>query len=194
MTKFSAGPGRKVKRVSDVNAMGAPAPSANPYMENPFDAQQPSQPPQYGAGPHIDPIYMNTPAQPQYNPNVQQQQQQYNPNVQQQQQYGGFVDFNQPQKQQQQPSHINNGPQIGAPFGVFQQPIVQDMAMQYGQKLADQGKQIVESHFEKYVPITRLKYYFAVDNNYVINKLRLLFFPFTHSVSFFTTFQKLLHV
>lgn len=75
---------------------------------------------------------------------------------------------------------------LGAPggqFGMFQQPIVQDMALQYGQRLADQGKQLVESHFEKYVPVTRLKYYFAVDNNYVINKLRLIFFPFTHKVS-----------
>jgi len=28
--------------------------------------------------------------------------------------------------------------------------------------------------------VTRLKYYFAVDNKYVVNKLRLIFFPFTH--------------
>lgn len=59
---------------------------------------------------------------------------------------------------------------------MFQQPIVQDMALQYGQRLADQGKE----QLEKYIPITRLKYYFAVDNKYVINKMRLLFFPFTH--------------
>ncbi len=73
-------------------------------------------------------------------------------------------------------------PQQGQ-FAMLQQPMVQDMAMQYGQKLADHGKQLVESQFEKYVPVTRLKYYFAVDNKYVVNKLRLLFFPFTHSVS-----------
>lgn len=61
--------------------------------------------------------------------------------------------------------------------------MVQDMAMQYGQKLADQGKELVNKEFEKYIPVTKLKYYFAVDNKYVINKLRLLFFPFTHRVS-----------
>lgn len=84
----------------------------------------------------------------------------------QQQQFGIGV----PQQQQQ----TNQ-------FAMFQQPIVQDMAMEYGQKLADQGKQLMESQFEKYIPLTRLKYYFAVDNKYVINKLRLLIFPFTHS-------------
>lgn len=67
-------------------------------------------------------------------------------------------------------------------FSMLQQPIVQDMAIQYGQRLADQGKQMVETQFEKYVPVTRLKYYFAVDNNYVVKKLFLLFFPFTHKV------------
>lgn len=78
---------------------------------------------------------------------------------------------------------IGQAPQVPAQFAMFQQPIVQDMALQYGQKLADQGKELVNEKFEKYVPVTRLKYYFAVDNKYVINKLRLLFFPFTHSVS-----------
>lgn len=76
----------------------------------------------------------------------------------------------------------NSGGNFQQQFAVFQQPIVQDMAVQYGQKLADQGKQFVENNFEKYVPVTRLKYYFAVDNKYVMNKLRLLFFPFMHKV------------
>lgn len=159
--------------------MGVPVPAANPFIANQFDGQ-PQQQPQFGAGsPHIDPIYMNPPVQQQYD---------YNPNVQAPQYGGGFVDFNQQPQQQQQPQQtfLNNvPPQVGGSFGVFQQPIVQDMAMQYGQKLADQGKQMVETHFEKYVPITRLKYYFAVDNKYVINKLRLLFFPFTHSVGIY---------
>lgn len=70
-------------------------------------------------------------------------------------------------------------PQQG--FGIFQQPIVQDMAVQYGQRLADQGKEIVSQNLEKYVPVSKLKYYFAVDNRYVLNKLKLLFFPFLHT-------------
>lgn len=182
MSRFVlAGPGRKVKRVSDVNAMGG-AP-VNQFMAAPFDpnAQQ-QQPPQQQ--PSLYP-----------NPNIQPAQFAYNPN----QQYSGFSDYNQtiqqpinPQQAQQQPQQLQQHPQQNVPmqpqqgqgqFAMFQQPIVQDMAMQYGQKLADQGKQLVESQFEKYVPVTRLKYYFAVDNKYVVNKLRLLFFPFTHSVS-----------
>ena len=82
-----------------------------------------------------------------------------------------------PQNPQQQQPQINPN-QIG--FNMFQQPIMQDMAFQYGQKLADQGKELVNKELEKYVSVTKLKYYFAVDNKYVLNKLKLLFFPFTH--------------
>lgn len=161
-----------MKRVSDVNAMGAPAPAPTPYMASPFDAPL-SQP--YAGQPQVDPMYAN--------PQLPQQTNQFNYNQPQPPQYPGFADYTQPQ---QSPNMSQQQPQIPAqpPFGMFQQPIVQDMAMQYGQRLADQGKQMVESQFEKYVPVTRLKYYFAVDNRYVINKLRLLFFPFTHSVWF----------
>ena len=35
---------------------------------------------------------------------------------------------------------------------------------------------------EKYVSHSNLKYYFAVDNTYVIKKLALLLFPFLHKV------------
>lgn len=157
--------------------MGGPTP-ANQFMTAPFDPNQQQQQQLFGSGPNVQPTQFA-----------------YNPN---QQQYAGYNDYNQtiqqplnPQQQQQpinpqQQPHTQQNvpmqPQQGQ-FAMFQQPIVQDMAMQYTQKLAGQGKQFVESHFEKYVPVTRLKYYFAVDNKYVVNKLRLLFFPFTHSVS-----------
>lgn len=59
------------------------------------------------------------------------------------------------------------------------EPLVANMAMQYGDALVGTGKQ----HLEKYVPITALKYYFAVDTDYVFMKLALLFFPFTHKVN-----------
>lgn len=90
-----------------------------------------------------------------------------------------------PQQQHQQPQQQFGMPQqqptdFAGQFAMFQQPMVQDMAMQYGQKLADQGKEYVNKEFEKYVPVSKLKYYFAVDNRYVMNKLRLLFFPFAH--------------
>lgn len=91
------------------------------------------------------------------------------------------------------PPHSPTGPAIFNPsnvhtnvpnqFSMLDQPMVQGMALEYGQRLADQGKQLVETQFEKYIPVTRLKYYFAVDNNYVIKKIILILFPFTHRVS-----------
>ncbi|XP_058468100.1 protein YIF1B-A isoform X2 [Malaya genurostris] len=77
---------------------------------------------------------------------------------------------------QQGTSTVNSG--VPAQFSVFQQPIVQDIARQYGQQLADQGKELVHTQFEKYISVTKLKYYFAVDNKYVIGKLKLIFWPF----------------
>ncbi|XP_012255301.2 protein YIF1B-A [Athalia rosae] len=56
------------------------------------------------------------------------------------------------------------------------EPMVTNMAVQYGSALVGSGKQ----QLEKYVPVTALKYYFAVDTDYVVAKLALLFFPFTH--------------
>lgn len=56
------------------------------------------------------------------------------------------------------------------------QPVVSDMAVQYGSALVGTGKH----QFQKYVPIKALRYYFAVDTDYVLTKLALLFFPFTH--------------
>ncbi|KYN04953.1 Protein YIF1B, partial [Cyphomyrmex costatus] len=65
-------------------------------------------------------------------------------------------------------------PQFATQF--LAQPVVTDMAVQYGNALVGTGKQ----HLEKYVPVTALKYYFAVNTDYVFAKLMLLFFPFTH--------------
>ncbi|CAB3382666.1 Hypothetical predicted protein [Cloeon dipterum] len=54
-------------------------------------------------------------------------------------------------------------------------------AFQYGFNALGQSSQAVGREFEKYVPVSRLKYYFAVDTGYVVKKLRLLTFPFWHS-------------
>lgn len=83
-------------------------------------------------------------------------------------------DINQP------PGNPQMGSGFSQQFSMLQQPMVQDMAFQYGQKLADQGKELVNKELEKYISVTKLKYYFAVDNRYVLNKLRLIFFPFVH--------------
>lgn len=160
----SGGGPKKPKRVSDINAMGAPAASTPQF--NAFDQSAPSvvNNPSYGVQSAPTQQYLNTNA---YGPGFNQ----YN-----------FANIPQSQlNMSMNPSGPTQQPAANFPpqFSVFQQPIVQDMALQYGQKLADQGKEIVHTHFEKYIPVTKLKYYFAVDNRYVMNKLRLIFFPFT---------------
>ncbi|GLG99732.1 Protein YIF1B-A [Gryllus bimaculatus] len=67
------------------------------------------------------------------------------------------------------------------PSQLLNEPVVTNMAMQYGQALVGSGKQMVDRELGKYIPVSRLKYYFAVDTTYVTKKLGLLLFPFTHS-------------
>lgn len=169
------GSGRKIKRVSDVNAMGPSVPAPQ-FVPSPYEGvtQTPLQPqiqpsvPGYNSGANQSYPYMQEPQQMSAVP-------------------GQFPSYSTASTQhiptQLHTMTANTGlphDSIHPQFAMFQQPVVQDMAIQYGQKLADQGKQLVENQFEKWVPVTRLKYYFAVDNKYVINKIRLLFFPFTH--------------
>lgn len=169
-----------MKRVVDHNAIGTTSTGPNQFMSTPNQfVQAPQQnfiqspnnptynptinnavPTSYGVAPMAPQSFQNVSV----GPNVYSEA----PSAQMNPTFAGGINSNVPGFQQ--------------PFAMFQQPIVQDMAIQYGQKLADQGKQLMENQFEKYVPVTRLKYYFAVDNKYVINKLRLLFFPFTHTV------------
>lgn len=181
---------RRIQHVRDVNAMGYSAPQQN-YAPNAFPSETSgaATAPSYNYNDQINvnqnnafpPNYSNAPASnPYYDPytNANQPQPQYGqqPQVPQQSPSPGPTIFN----PNAPPSQQNAFP---TQFSMLQQPMVQDMALQYGQRLADQGKQLVETQFEKYVPVTRLKYYFAVDNNYVVRKLILLLFPFTHRVS-----------
>ncbi|KZC06688.1 Protein YIF1B-A [Dufourea novaeangliae] len=80
---------------------------------------------------------------------------------------------------QNYPSNENHGQEYSSPQFTTQllvKPVVTNMAVQYGNALVGYGSQ----QFEKYVPVTALKYYFAVDTNYILTKLTLLLFPFTH--------------
>lgn len=85
------------------------------------------------------------------------------------------------------PAYSTPGQFVGPPSGMTfpGQQLLNDpmanMAVQYGQALADQGTQIVHRNIEKYVSSSKLKYYFAVDTAYVGKKLGLLLFPFAHS-------------
>jgi len=60
----------------------------------------------------------------------------------------------------------------------IQDPMVANMAMEYGSSLATSGKAYVEQNLDRYIPVSRVKFYFAVTTDYVVHKLMLLLFPF----------------
>ncbi|XP_011818618.1 PREDICTED: protein YIF1B-like, partial [Colobus angolensis palliatus] len=66
------------------------------------------------------------------------------------------------------------------PQAAFLADPVSNMAMAYGSSLAAQGKELVDKNIDRFIPVTKLKYYFAVDTMYVGRKLGLLFFPYLH--------------
>ncbi|XP_059759655.1 protein YIF1B isoform X1 [Balaenoptera ricei] len=94
-----------------------------------------------------------------------------------------------------------------SPQAAFLGDPVSNMAMAYGSSLAAQGKELVDKNvsgpgwwgwgqvgasgpglqvgslplqIDRFIPVTKLKYYFAVDTMYVGKKLGLLFFPYLH--------------
>ncbi|XP_041969545.1 protein YIF1B-A [Aricia agestis] len=153
----SAGGGpRKAKRVSDVSVMGSPAPA-------------------FPAAPQFNPGYPPMGPPPAYTPNNQFQQGiQLEPG----QEFGSAdpaANFGYMGGYNQVP--MASPAQLGS---MLQQPIVQDMALQYGNQLAEQGKAAVQQQLGRLVPVTRLRYYFAVDTRYVLRKIMLILFPFTH--------------
>ncbi|XP_067941553.1 protein YIF1B-like [Watersipora subatra] len=100
-----------------------------------------------------------------------------------------FEDTSQMPQPVQQPAGNYYSSPPPAPYGNQQTPqsgsFLSDpmatMAMNYGNTLADQGKEYVQQNLDKYVSTSRIKYYFAVDTTYVGKKLALLLFPFSHS-------------
>lgn len=143
------------KRVKPPMDPMAPPPSYPPPY-NPY-ANAPSSPPvtQYqdysNSQPIFDPYASSSQPGNTYNPNVP---------------YG------------MQPSVPDPGIAIGS--ALLSGPIINSAAMTYGQHLMGTGKNYVDKEFEKYVPVSRLKYYFAVDTTYVYKKLGLIFFPYAH--------------
>lgn len=77
------------------------------------------------------------------------------------------------------------GQEAGPGAGVFPgQTLLSDpmsnLAMAYGSSLASQGREMVDKNLDRFIPISKLKYYFAVDTVYVGKKLGLLVFPYMH--------------
>ncbi|KAJ8714289.1 hypothetical protein PYW08_007909 [Mythimna loreyi] len=146
---------RKAKRVSDVAAMGAPSPSP---------AFSPAAPPAYAPG------FQPAGPPPPYHEGIQlDPTQDFGAGAAPAGNFGYMGGYPQ--------SPMPNPAQLGS---MLHQPIVQDMALQYGNQLAAQGREVVQREINKYVPVSRLRYYFAVDTRYVLRKLLLIMFPYTH--------------
>ena len=69
----------------------------------------------------------------------------------------------------------------------------QQIGLKLGSQAYAQGEQMVKENvlffiafhvqLNKYVNMSQLKYYFIVNNSYVLHKIRLLVFPFRHKVA-----------
>ncbi|KAI9179161.1 Protein transport protein yif1 [Blastocladiella emersonii ATCC 22665] len=146
------------------------------YGSSPALFTQPQQQMQQVPFPQTSPFQ-----QPQQQQSYQQQPQQqspyqqpYQPQQQQQQQ------FQQQQSQQQQSQQPQ--PQVGQAFAQAFAPYVNDPAaqigLQLGSKAMDAGQAYVNQNLGRFVNVPHLKFYFNVSNSYVLNKLRLVMFPF----------------
>ncbi|KAM9376532.1 protein YIF1A [Pholidichthys leucotaenia] len=62
---------------------------------------------------------------------------------------------------------------------LFNEPMA-NAAMMYGSSLANQGKDMVNKEISRFMSVNKLKYFFAVDTKYVLKKLMILMFPYTH--------------
>ncbi|TMS07766.1 protein YIF1B isoform X1 [Larimichthys crocea] len=78
-------------------------------------------------------------------------------------------------------SNQQAGPQAaGFPGQSILSDPMSNLAMAYGSSLASQGREMVDKNLDRFIPISKLKYYFAVDTVYVGKKLGLLVFPYMH--------------
>ncbi|KAM9853001.1 protein YIF1B isoform 2-T2 [Aulostomus maculatus] len=71
-------------------------------------------------------------------------------------------------------------PAAGFPGQSILSDPMSNLAMAYGSSLASHGKEMVDKNLDRFIPISKLKYYFAVDTMYVGRKLGLLIFPYMH--------------
>ncbi|KAF9961499.1 hypothetical protein BGZ70_008273 [Mortierella alpina] len=123
--------------------------------------------------------------QNQYRPQQQQQQQQQRSSFDQQQQpYGGSprTQYMTPQ-QQQAPHPQQQQPQHGIPSFPFNlNDGTTQLGMQFGKSAVMAGQEYVEQNLNRWVNRAALQPYFNVSNSYVVNKLRLLVFPWRHKL------------
>uniref|UniRef100_A0A3Q3JNE1 Protein YIF1 n=1 Tax=Monopterus albus TaxID=43700 RepID=A0A3Q3JNE1_MONAL len=84
--------------------------------------------------------------------------------------YTQAYDMGEPSNNMQGGAGVNN---------LFTDPVA-NAAMMYGSSLANHGKDMVNKEISRFMSMNKLKYFFAVDSRYVLKKLIILMFPYTH--------------
>lgn len=54
------------------------------------------------------------------------------------------------------------------------------IGVQFGKQALTAGQAYLDSHFVRLLPLAHLKHSFNVSNSYVLNKIRLVLFPWRH--------------
>ncbi|WVQ63295.1 uncharacterized protein L199_001447 [Kwoniella botswanensis] len=75
-------------------------------------------------------------------------------------------------------STMNNANAFGAWPGM--NDATAQMGVQFGKSAVAAGQEYVEKNFTRYLPLHLIKVSFSVTNSYVLNKLRLVLFPWRH--------------
>ncbi|XP_052439065.1 protein YIF1B isoform X1 [Carassius gibelio] len=76
-------------------------------------------------------------------------------------------------------SGVGKGPGVCPGQALISDPM-SNLALAYGSSLASHGREMMDKNLDRFIPISKLKYYFAVDTLYVGKKLGLLVFPYMH--------------
>ncbi|KAF9399471.1 hypothetical protein BGX21_006180 [Mortierella sp. AD011] len=175
------------------NHMGSPPPLQHPVpthppvqMRDPAPTPSPRMPYAQAQGGQGQPYQQN-----QYRPQQQQQQQRssFDQQHQQQQPYGGSpqTQFMSSQQHFQPQHHQQQQPQQQQQQGIPSFPFnlndgTTQLGMQFGKSAVMAGQEYVEQNLNRWVNRAALQPYFNVSNQYVVNKLRLLIFPWRHKL------------
>lgn len=96
---------------------------------------------------------------------------------------GGHPSSQQPHQAQSQPEIPSNGfAGFGQSMGMgsMMNDATAQMGMQFGSHALSAGQAYLDKNFTRLLPLAHLKHSFNVSNGYVVNKLRLLLWPWRH--------------
>ncbi|KAF3930472.1 hypothetical protein ABW20_dc0110157 [Dactylellina cionopaga] len=82
--------------------------------------------------------------------------------------------------QQQSAGPMHSQPNIHPAYGGFLTDPAAQLGFQMGASAMRNSREMIEQNMNRYINYTALKHYFNVSNSYVLNKLRLVVFPWRH--------------